>query len=127
MLDSKRIQTMRLRLGKVSEMIKTDKFLPFFRNRQINHPEEFEKSVEIASRKRDPQRYLATVWKESNIEKSLRWLRSIIMDSVAKARELTYRKSVKILKQKEELYMNKENRRRLIKMYENKQIFSLRR
>lgn len=127
MLDSKRIKTMRQRLGEASNLIEADQFLPFFRNRQINYPAEFEKSVEIARRKRDPQRYLATVWSKKNISKSLEWLGSLIADAIARARELVFRKSVERLKHDEELITNKENRQRLLELYKNKQLFDLRR
>lgn len=126
MLDFKRIKTMRLRLGRASQIIKTDKFLPFFRNRQIRYPEEFEKSVEIASKKRDPQRYLATVWNESNIEKSIRWLRSLIADGAAKANEFIWRKIKTKIKEEKKL-VQKENRQKILDLYKTKQIFEMRR
>lgn len=78
-IDSKRANTMRLRLGKdASDIIKDDQFLPMFRSRQKQYPREFAESVKIAKRKRNPYNYLSTVWKKSNIPKTLEWLGKIL-------------------------------------------------
>ena len=77
-LDQKRKDTIRKNLGKSSELIKTDNFLPKFRNRQKNYPDEWNKSVEIARKKDNPEHYLAVVWAKNNIKKSLEWLKKLI-------------------------------------------------
>lgn len=77
-LDQKRKDTIRKNLGKSSELIKTDNFLPKFRNRQKNYPDEWDKSVEIAKKKDNPEHYLAVVWAKNNIKKSLEWLKKLI-------------------------------------------------
>ena len=77
-LDQKRKDTIREKLGKSSELIKTDNFLPKFRNRQKNYPDEWKKSVEIARKKDNPEHYLAVVWAKDNIKKSLEWLKKLI-------------------------------------------------
>lgn len=77
-LDQKRKDTIREKLGKSSELIKTDNFLPKFRNRQKNYPDEWNKSVEIAKKKDNPEHYLAVVWAKDNIKKSLEWLKKLI-------------------------------------------------
>ena len=77
-LDQKRKDTIRKKLGKSSDLIKTDNFLPKFRNRQKNYPDEWDKSVEIAKKKDNPEHYLAVVWAKNNIKKSVEWLRKLI-------------------------------------------------
>nr|DAO33358.1 MAG TPA: hypothetical protein [Caudoviricetes sp.] len=77
-LNEKRIQAMRFSLKEASYLIKNDNFLPKFRNRQKNYPDEWNKSVEIARQKDDPEHYLAVVWAKNNIKKSLEWLKKLI-------------------------------------------------
>lgn len=77
-LNDRRIQTMRSSLKEASGLIKTDNFLPKFRNRQKNYPDEWDKSVEIAKKKDNPEHYLAVVWAKNNIKKSLEWLKKLI-------------------------------------------------
>ena len=66
-LDQNRKNKIRERLGEASELIKSDNFLPKFRNRQKNYPDEWDKSVEIAKKKDNPEHYLAVVWARNNI------------------------------------------------------------
>lgn len=80
--ETSRIKTLRLRLGDAADIIKSDNYLPMFRNRQINYPEEFNESVKQALRKKNPERWLAKVWACANIMSSLKMLRKYI----AKAR-----------------------------------------
>lgn len=77
-LDQNRKNKIRERLGEASELIKSDNFLPKFRNRQKNYPDEWDKSVEIAKKKDNPEHYLAVVWARNNIKKSLEWLKKLI-------------------------------------------------
>ena len=76
-LNEKRIQAMRFSLKEASYLIKNDNFLPKFRNRQKNYPDEWNKSVEIARKKDNPEHYLAVVWAKNNIKKSLEWLKKL--------------------------------------------------
>ena len=109
---------MRSRLGeKASQIIKNDNFLPFFRNRQIKYREEFEKSVEIAETKQNPEHYLASIWKSSNIEKSLRWLRGLTNTAIAKINEIKQQIAQRAEgKRLKEVY-NPAGRQRLIDIY----------
>lgn len=77
-VDEKRIATMRARLGDASDLVDDDRFLPMFRNRQKQHPEEFEESIKIAKTKKLPSRYFASVWGKKNLMQSLKWLREKI-------------------------------------------------
>ena len=77
-LNEKRIQAMRFSLKEASYLIKNDNFLPKFRNRQKNYPDEWNKSVEIARKKDNPEHYLAVVWAKNNIKRSLEWLKKLI-------------------------------------------------
>lgn len=77
-LDQNRKNKIRERLGEASELIKSDNFLPKFRNRQKNYPDEWDKSVEIAKKKDNPEHYLAVVWARNNIKKSIEWLKKLI-------------------------------------------------
>lgn len=69
---------MRFSLKEASYLIKNDNFLPKFRNRQKNYPDEWNKSVEIARKKDNPEHYLAVIWAKDNIKKSLKWLKKLI-------------------------------------------------
>lgn len=51
-VDNQRIATMRELLGEASDLIKDDAYLPMFRNRQKNNPEEFQQSIQIAKTKK---------------------------------------------------------------------------
>lgn len=77
-VDSKRINTMKLRLGKASELVDDDNYLPMFRSRQKQYPEEFREAVKIAKTKKSPSCYFATIWSSKNLKKSLEWLRQRI-------------------------------------------------
>lgn len=83
-VDEKRVATMRRHLGKASELILDDAYLPMFRNRQKNNPVEFEKSVEIAKTKRNPARFFAAMWSLKNLNQSLVWLREAVARAAAK-------------------------------------------
>ena len=105
MLDNKRISVMRARLGvRVSKLIKDDKFLPMFRNRQIRYKKEFEESVKIANKKRNPEHFFAKIWSCENVEKTLKLMRSIIYCAIEKAREL--QESIKRIKTEQDIQAN---------------------
>lgn len=103
-MDKKRIITLRKRLGKASKLIRDDNFLPMFRNRQIRFQKEFEESVKIASRKRNPEHFFAVIWACRNIEDTLRMIRSIIYRAIEKAREL--QESIKRIKTEQNIKRN---------------------
>lgn len=105
MLDNKRISVMRKRLGvRASKLIKDDKFLPMFRNRQIKYQREFEESVKIAEKKRNPEHFFAKIWSCENIEKTLKLIRSVIYRAIEKAREL--QESIKRIKTEQDIQAN---------------------
>ena len=105
MLDNKRISVMRRRLGvRASKLIKDDKFLPMFRNRQIKYQREFEESVKIAEKKRNPEHFFAKIWSCENIEKTLKLIRSVIYRAIEKAREL--QESIKRIKTEQDIQAN---------------------
>lgn len=96
---------MRKRLGvRASKMIKDDKFLPMFRNRQIKYQREFEESVKIAEKKRNPEHFFAKIWSCENIEKTLKLIRSVIYRAIEKAREL--QESIKRIKTEQDIQAN---------------------
>jgi len=105
MLDNKRISVMRTRLGeRASKLIKDDKFLPMFRNRQIRYKKEFEESVKLANKKRNPEHFFAKIWSCENVEKTLKMMRSIIYCAIEKAREL--QESIKRIKTEQDIQAN---------------------
>lgn len=77
-IDERRIEKMQKKLGKATKLISDDKYLPMFRNRQINYEKEFEFSVKLAKRKRDPRKYFAFIWSRKNLSKTVDWLRKLI-------------------------------------------------
>lgn len=103
-MDEKRIITLRKRLGKASKLIRDDNFLPMFRNRHIRYKKEFEESVKIASKKRNPEHFFAVIWACRNIEGTLRMMRSIIYRAIEKAREL--QESIKRIKTEQDIKNN---------------------
>lgn len=105
MLNDKRISVMRARLGvRASKLIRNDKFLPMFRNRQIKYQREFEESVKIAEKKRNPEHFFAKIWSCENIEKTLKLIRSVIYRAIEKAREL--QESIKRIKTEQDIQAN---------------------
>ena len=105
MLNDKRISVMRARLGvRASKLIRNDKFLPMFRNRQIKYQREFEESVKIAEKKRNPEHFFAKIWSCENVEKTLKLIRSVIYRAIEKAREL--QESIKRIKTEHDIQAN---------------------
>lgn len=105
MLNDKRISVMRARLGvRASKLIRNDKFLPMFRNRQIKYQREFEESVKIAEKKRNPEHFFAKIWSCENVEKTLKLIRSVIYRAIKKAREL--QESIKRIKTEQDIQAN---------------------
>lgn len=105
MLDNKRISVMRTRLGaRASKLIRDDRFLPMFRNRQLRYKKEFEESVKLANKKRNPEHFFAKIWACENVEKTLKMMRSIIYRAIEKAREL--QESIKRVKTEQDIQAN---------------------
>lgn len=103
-MDKERIITLRKRLGKASKLIRDDNFLPMFRNRQIRFRKEFEESVKIASKKRNPEHFFAVIWACRNIEDTLRMMRSVIYRAIEKAHEL--QESIRRIKTEQSIKRN---------------------
>ena len=129
-MRDKRIETLRNRLGKASELIVKDDFLPMFRNRQIHFKKEFEESVKLAKKKNNPEHFFASIWACKNVEKTLKMIRSIIQRAIEKARE--YQVSIERLKAEEDIKNNYNpgGRAKLAKLFAEKgmdysRIFSL--
>ena len=83
-IDERRVQKMQQRLGKATKLITDDNYLPMFRNRQINYAREFDYSIKLAKRKRDPRKYFAFIWSRKNLSKTVDWLRKLIAQAKAK-------------------------------------------
>lgn len=118
-MEAKRIMVLRKRLGKASKLIRDDNFLPMFRNRQIRFQKEFEESVKIASRKRNPEHFFAVIWACRNVEDTLRMMRSIIYRAIEKTREL--QESIKRIKTEQSIKrkLNPAGLKELSKMKRN--------
>lgn len=90
-ITASHIKTMREHLGEASNLIKSDAYLPMFRNRQIKYPEEFAESVRQAAKKRNPEKWLSKVWACANIGTSLKMLGKYIARARAAAQEAAAR------------------------------------
>lgn len=111
LVDKKRAKTMRNALGKnASDIIKEDKYLPFFRSRQKKYPKEFEESVKLAKTKRNPYRYLSKIWAFRNIEKTLLFIGKILKLSWEKISE-NISNSISLLN------VNKKKRQKILNEY----------
>ena len=112
-MSEKRIVTLRNRLGKASDLIKNDEFLPMFRNRQIHFKKEFEESIKLAKKKRNPEHYFASIWSCKALKKTLEMIRRMIYRAIEKARE--YQANIERIKQEADVKanFNPEGRARL--------------
>ena len=119
-MSEKRIVTLRNRLGKASDLIKNDDFLPMFRNRQIHFKKEFEESVKLAKKKRNPEHYFASIWSCKALKKTLEMIRRMIYRVIEKARE--YQANIERVKAEEDVKNNydPEGRARLLTMLKNR-------
>ena len=115
-MSEKRIVTLRNRLGKASDLIKNDAFLPMFRNRQIHFKKEFEESVKLAKKKNNPEHYFASIWSCKSLKKTLEMIRKMIYRAIEKARE--YQANIERVKQEADVKanFNPEGRAKLAKM-----------
>lgn len=84
MVDSKREQTMRERLGdRASALVNNSQYLPMIRARQKTmEPEEFEAAVEIAYRADKPSNYFMSMMSKKNFDRTLIYVRRILKRSV---------------------------------------------
>lgn len=103
-MSEKRIVTLRNRLGKASDLIENDDFLPMFRNRQIHFKKEFEESVKLAKKKRNPEHYFASIWSCKSLKKTLEMIRRMIYRAIEKARE--YQANIERVKQEADVKAN---------------------
>ena len=112
-MSEKRIVTLRNHLGKASDLIENDDFLPMFRNRQIHFKKEFEESVKLAKKKRNPEHYFASIWSCKSLKKTLEMIRRMIYRAIEKARE--YQANIERMKTEEDIKnnYNSEERARL--------------
>ena len=112
-MSEKRIVTLRNHLDKASDLIKNDDFLPMFRNRQIHFKKEFEESVKLAKKKRNPEHYFASIWSCKSLKKTLEMIRRMIYRAIEKARE--YQANIERMKTEEDIKnnYNSEGRARL--------------
>lgn len=115
-MSEKRIVTLRNRLGKASDLIKNDDFLPMFRNRQIYFKKEFEESVKLAKKKRNPEHYFASIWSCKSLKKTLEMIHRMIYRAIEKARE--YQANIERVKAEEDVKnnYNPEGHAKLAKM-----------
>lgn len=120
MLDEQRKKTLKQRLGIATELIDDDRYLPMFRNRQINNPELFEFSVQLAKKKEHPARYFASLWSKKALSRTLDWLKKLVNLAQSKTAELV--RNIQKAHQERQVAreldqpINRENRRRLEKM-----------
>ena len=112
-MSEKRIVTLRNHLGKASDLIENDDFLPMFRNRQIHFKKEFEESVKLAKKKRNPEHYFASIWSCKSLKKTLEMIRRMIYRAIEKDRE--YQANIERMKTEEDIKnnYNSEGRARL--------------
>ena len=119
-MSEKRIVTLRNRLGKASDLIENDDYLPMFRNRQIHFKKEFEESVKLAKKKRNPEHYFASIWSCKSLKKTLEMIRRMIYRAIEKAREC--QANIERVKQEEDVKanFNPEGRAKLITMLKDR-------
>ena len=103
-MSEKRIETLRNRLGKASDLVKNDEFLPMFRNRQIHFKKEFEESIKLAKKKNNPEHYFASIWSCKALKKTLEMIRKMIYRAIEKARE--YQANIERIKQEADVKVN---------------------
>ena len=119
-MSEKRIETLRNCLGKASKLIVEDDYLPMFRNRQIHFKKEFEESVKLAKKKRNPEHYFASIWSCKSLKKTLEMIRRMIYHAIEKARE--YQANIERIKAEEDVKnnYNPDGRARLIAMLKDR-------
>lgn len=84
-LTTKHKATLRQRLGKATDLIDDESYLPMFRNRQIHYEELFYFSMELANKKNNPKRYFSYIWGSSQLRKTLSWLQKLCNQAKSRA------------------------------------------
>lgn len=83
MLDKKRINTMRKRLGSASDLVNNDSYLPRARRVQMDvTSEEFDAICRLARQADNPQHYFMRLIAKDRLESTLRHVRRILNRSV---------------------------------------------
>lgn len=120
-LDSHRVLVMRQRLGRASALIKNDRFLPMFRNRQKNHPEEFEQSVEqaLSGRVKNPSRWFAKIWAVSKIAETIDIMRTYINRAKSHLAEVRHQMMMEAQARKERAMINPQGLAKLANLRAN--------
>lgn len=120
-LDSHRVLVMRERLGRASALIKNDRFLPMFRNRQKNHPEEFEQSVEqaLSGRVKNPSRWFAKIWAVSKLAETIDIMRTYINRAKSHLAEIRHRMKMEAQAKKERALTNPQGLAKLANLRAN--------
>ena len=92
MLDSKRINTMRSRLGSASDLIDNDNYLPRARRVQMDcTKDEFDAICKLARRADNPQHYFMRSIAKDRIESTISYVRRILSRSVSAITYITKR------------------------------------
>lgn len=92
-VDDKRISTMRARLGKASNLVLEDSYLPLFRARQIKYSKEFKQSVKFVKwakkqgKIKNIHNYFAKIWSNKNIVETLKIMREFLNRQISKLAE----------------------------------------
>lgn len=120
-LDSHRVRVMRQQLGRASALIKNDRFLPMFRNRQKNHPEEFEQSVEqaLSGRVKNPSRWFAKIWAVSKLAETIDIMRTYINRAKSHLAEVRHRMKMEAQARKERAIINPQGLAKLANLRAN--------
>lgn len=92
MIDSKRVKTMRNRLGNASELIDNDSYLPRARRVQMDcTKDEFDAICKLARRADNPQHYFMRSIAKDRIESTIGYVRRILSRSVSVITYITKR------------------------------------
>lgn len=84
MIDKKRINTMRKRLGSASDLVNNDSYLPRARRVQMDvTPEEFDVICKLARQADNPQHYFMRLIAKDRLESTLKHVRRLLNRSVA--------------------------------------------
>ena len=84
MLNQKRINTMRKRLGSASDLVNNDSYLPRARRVQMDvTPEEFDGICRLARQADNPHHYFMRAIAKDRLESTLKHVRRILRRSVA--------------------------------------------
>ena len=96
MLDNKRINTIRSRLGSASDLIDNDNYLPRARRVQMDcTKDEFDAICKLARRADNPQHYFMRSIAKDRIESTISYVRRILSRSVSAITYITKRLQAK--------------------------------